>query len=120
HAPWDTIVTASAWVFSRPDGVEAVNVAVLLLFIGLFLYGLRRLPVMYSLYVLPQLALVSMRLQPTPLTSTTRYMLVLFPGFVALALLTRDRPRLHEAWLVISILGLGLLTTLFLQGDFVA
>jgi hypothetical protein len=54
------------------------------------------------LFAAPQL-LVACRLNPTPLTSTARYVLVLFPVFVVLALLF-----------------LGFLTTMFLRNTFVA
>jgi len=50
--------------------------------------------------------------------STARYLLVLFPCFVVLALAGR-RPRFHTGWLLISVLFLGLMTTLFLEGNFV-
>ena len=73
----------------------------------------------YSLYAWPPLLLIATRIQPTPLTSTTRYILVLFPVFVVAVLLT-ERPWLRQAWLIVSTLLLGTLTTIFLQGDFVA
>ena len=119
HLPWETIIAAWNWALERPDVVEMVNLVALVLFGYLFFAGVWRLPASYSLYVLPQLALVSMRLQPTPLTSTTRYMLVLFPAFVVLAMAGRSR-RIHTGWVVLSLLFLGLLTSMFLQGDFVA
>ena len=63
--------------------------------------------------------LIATRIQPTPLTSTMRYVLVLFPIFIVAVLLT-ERPWLRQAWLIVSALLLGALTTIFLQGDFVA
>jgi hypothetical protein len=119
HLPWETVIAAWNWAIERHDAVEMVNLAALLLFACLFFAGIRRLPASYTLYVLPQIMLISARLQPTPLTSTTRYALVLFPVFVVLALAGR-RPRLHAAWVILSLLFLGLLTALFLRGDFVA
>ena len=77
------------------------------------------MPVTYSLYAWPPLLLVATRIQPTPLTSTMRYVLVLFPVFIVAVLLT-ERPWLRQAWLIVSTLLLGALTTIFLQGDFVA
>jgi hypothetical protein len=65
------------------------------------------------------LLLLATRIQPTPLTSTTRYVLVLFPVFVVAALLT-GHPWLRRAWLAASILALGVLATMFLNGHFVA
>ncbi len=62
--------------------------------------------------------LLATRIQPTPLTSTNRYLLVLFPVFVVVALL--PWPRLRLAWGITSILFLGLLLAEFQRGTFVA
>jgi hypothetical protein len=78
-----------------------------------------RLPLSYGLYALPHVVVLSTRILPTPLTSTSRFVLVIFPIFVVLALWGRDE-RFHTAWMVGSTLFLGLLTYLFLIGDFVA
>lgn len=119
HLPWETVIAAWNWAIERPDVVEMINLVALLLFAYLFFAGIWRLPASYTLYVLPHIMLVSVRLQPTPLTSTTRFMLVLFPAFIVLAMAGR-RPRLHTAWVTLSLLFLGLLTALFLEGNFVA
>lgn len=119
HLPWETVIAAWNWAIERPDAVEMINLVMLLFFAFLFFVGIRRLPASYTLYMLPQITLVSARLQPTPLTSTTRYMLVLFPAFIVLAMAGRQ-PRLRTAWVTMSLLFLGLLTALFLEGTFVA
>jgi hypothetical protein len=72
-----------------------------------------------ALYALPHLALLSVRVLPTPLTSTSRYLLIVFPLFVLLALLLGDR-RARWSWAVASLLLLGLLAHAFARGDFVA
>lgn len=117
--PW--VGAALAWdrVVGFHDAVALVNLAALLLFVGLFLAGLRRLPASYSLFAFAQLLLVLCLGRVNPLASTSRYVMVIFPCFVVLALLGRNQ-RLHTAWLVFSLLFLGLLTTLFLQGQFIA
>jgi hypothetical protein len=99
--------------------MQALNLVALLGAAVLLVVGARRMPVAYSLYAWPPLLLIATRIQPTPLTSTTRFILVMFPVFVVAALLT-THPRLQRAWLVISIIFLGALATMFLQGDFVA
>ena len=119
HPPWALVAASVSWIVERGDAMQALNLAVLLGAAALLLVGARRMPLAYSLYAWPPLLLVATRIQPTPLTSTTRYVLVLFPVFVVAALLT-EHPWLRRAWLVISILFLGVLATMFLQGDFVA
>ena len=107
------------WIVEREDGIQALNLAALLGAAILLAVGARRMPLTFSLYAWPPLLLIATRIQPTPLTSTTRYVLVLFPVFVVAALLT-EHPWLLRAWLVISLVLLGALATMFLQGDFVA
>jgi hypothetical protein len=62
--------------------------------------------------------LLATRIQPTPLTSTSRYLLVIFPAFVVLALIPWQRVRL--AWAITSLLFLGILVREFQAGSYVA
>lgn len=119
HPPWALVAASVGWIVEHGDWLQALNLAVLLGAAVLLAIGARRMPVAYSLYAWPPLLLVATRIQPTPLTSTTRYVLVLFPVFVVAALLT-EHPWLRRAWLAISIVLLGALATMFLNGDFVA
>jgi hypothetical protein len=119
HPPWALVAASVGWILEHGDGLQALNLAVLLGAAVLLIVGARRMPLAYSLYAWPPLVLVATRIQPTPLTSTTRYVLVLFPVFVVAALLT-NHPWLQRAWLVVSILLLGVVATAFLNGDFVA
>ena len=119
HPPWAVVAASAGWIVERGDLMQALNLAALLGAAALLVIGARRMPLTYSLYAWPPLLLIATRIQPTPLTSTTRYVLVLFPIFVAAALLT-DRPLLRWAWVIVSVLLLGELATMFLQGDFVA
>ena len=116
--PWDTIVLAWDRVVNAHDAVTLLNVAVLFAFLGLFLAGLRRMPASYSLLALPQLVLILCVGTLDPLESASRYLMVIFPCVVMLALLGRSQ-RFHTAWVALSLLFLGLFTTLFLQGQFI-
>jgi hypothetical protein len=118
HAPWDVIAASWQWAVDRHDPLQAFNLAMLILFGVVSVIGLRRVPVAYSLYAIPQIVLLGTRIQPTPLTSTARYLLVVFPVFVILARV-RDR-RLRLAWGIGSVLFLALLLATFLRGGFVA
>ncbi len=117
-APWDLV--AAAWTRIAQDGdmVTALNLGALVLFIGLLLAGVRRVPVSYSLYAAPSLALIALRSPAFPLMSTMRYVAVLFPCFVVLALFGRSE-RVNTVWIVVSTLLLGLLAMLFIQGEFI-
>jgi hypothetical protein len=119
HPPWAVVGASLGWIVERGDGMQAINLVALLGAAALLAVGARRMPLTYSLYAWPPLLLIATRIQPTPLTSTTRYVLVLFPVFVVAAMLA-DRPWLRRAWLTISLIFLGTLATMFLQGDFVA
>ncbi|HEV8516431.1 MAG TPA: mannosyltransferase family protein [Candidatus Limnocylindrales bacterium] len=119
YPPWEVVEASARWIVERGDAMQLLNLVSLLGAAALLAAGVGRLPLSYLLYAVPQLLLVGSRIQPTPLTSTTRYVLVLFPIFVVLAWLTARRPW-RTAWLVGSTLFLGLLTYRFLIGDFVA
>jgi hypothetical protein len=117
--PWESIWLAWDRLMQLHDLVTLLNLGVLAIFLGLFLAGIRRLPASYSLFVLPQLVLITSRIPNYPLMSAMRYLMVLFPCLVVLALIGRNQ-RFHTAWVLLSALFLGLLTTLFLQGTFIA
>lgn len=119
HAPWDVLGSAASWAIERHDPVEALNVVALLVGVILLAWGIPLLPAAWTLWAAPQLLLIAVRLQPTPLTSTVRYVGILFPLFVVAALLT-GRGRGHDAWVVSSTLLLALLLGFFLHGTFVA
>jgi hypothetical protein len=113
--PWEVLGRAWAWAtdqanagFANIQLMTAFHLFLIGLFVALLAVGLRRLPVVYSLYVAPQLLLLVSGGPATPLASASRYMLAMFPIFVVAGLLGEDR-KFHLAWVVFSLLGLGLL-----------
>jgi hypothetical protein len=119
HPPWEVVDASLRWIIERHDSLQALNLGMLLLFIVLVIAGIRRLPVSYSLLAIPQVVLIAIRIQPTPLTSTARLLEVVFPAFVVIALAMGGRRR-AITWTVLSVLALGALTWLFVIGDWVA
>ena len=119
HAPWEVVDASLRWTIEHHDPLQALNLGMLVLFVGLVLVGIRRLPASYSLLALPQVALIAVRIQPTPLTSTARLLEVVFPAFVVVALGTAGR-RSTVTWGVLSVLALAALTWMFVTGDWVA
>ena len=120
-APWDVLSYAWRWMldpanaaFANIQALTGFHLVMIAIFLALFAVGLRKLPATYSLYVAPQLFLITAGGPATPLASASRYMLAMFPIFVVLGLLGRRR-RFHTSWLVASILGLGLLLISILQ-----
>jgi hypothetical protein len=117
--PWSTVATSWQFVMKTGNIVESCNLVAVLLCAGLLLVGLRRLPVLYSLFALPQFLLDICRTSPLfPLESNARYMLTLFPAFVMLAILLRQR-RAQQLWFAGSGALLGVLLGLFTLGAFV-
>ena len=116
--PWEVVDAAWRWAIERADPLQAPEP-------GppapvrrrCSSSGLRRLPIAYTLYALPQFLLLATRIQPTPLTSTNRYLLVLFPAFVVLAL--HPWPRRPAGLGHHLVLFLGLLLAEFQRGTFV-
>lgn len=119
HPPWEVIDATLAWIARTGDGLQTVNLALLVGAAILLVIGLVRLPIEYSLFAAPHVILAATRILPTPLTSTTRHLMIVFPLFVVLALLG-ERRRPHWTWVIASLLLLGLLAHAFLRGDFVA
>jgi hypothetical protein len=120
HPPWETVAAALDWIASggQSAGIELLNVAALVLFAVVTLLAVRRLPASYSLYAAASILLIAVRLQPIPLTSTTRLLLVVFPVFAALGIAGRHR-RFDLAWTVVSAILLGFAAVTFVRGDFV-
>lgn len=119
HPPWEVVDAALRWAVDRHDALEALNLFALLLFIAAVVAGLRMLPLSYSLLAAPQVALLAVRIQPTPLTSTTRLVEVVFPAFVVFAIWMNGRRR-EVSWTVLSTMLLAALVWLFVKGDWVA
>jgi hypothetical protein len=119
HPPWEVLAASVTWAIDKADPLQALNAAALVGFAVLALLGARRLPASYTLFAASQLLLISIRLQPTPLTSTTRLLLVLFPVYVVLAGFGRRR-WFDRAWLVGSAIGLATLAIGFVRGQFIA
>lgn len=95
--------------------IEPFDLASALLFIGLTIAGLRRLPVLYSLYMAVMLAGVLSKVSEVqPLLSLSRYALVLFPGFVLLA-----RAGWRSGWRHRTIVYLSAALLVFYTGQFV-
>lgn len=117
--PWEVLAASVSWAIEKGDPLQALNATALVGFGGLTLLGARRLPASYTLFAASQILLLAVRLQPTPLTSTTRYLLVLFPVFVVLAVVGRRR-WFDRAWLVGSSTGLAVLASGFVRGQFIA
>jgi hypothetical protein len=94
-----------------PDRVAAVNLqqlAFLVLFAALTVLAWRRFGSPYGLFAALSLAIpLSVPSERWPLLSIPRFGLVVFPFFLALAVLG-DHPRVHTALIVVSAMLLGI------------
>jgi hypothetical protein len=100
-------VPNAAPMHAAAENVEAL--AFLLLFLPLTVIAWRRFGAPYGLFAAVSLAIpLSFPSSRWPLLSLPRFVLVIFPFFLALAALTSGRPRLHTALAACSSLFLGL------------
>ncbi len=113
--PWDRLAEGISWSIERGRPVQSLNAVAWVGFVGLTVAAIRRLPASYWLYCIPQLALMLTQDTVFPLMSTIRYLIVLFPCFVMLAMAGRHA-RFNTAWLVISTLLLGFVASSFVEG----
>ncbi|HYH57729.1 MAG TPA: mannosyltransferase family protein [Thermoleophilaceae bacterium] len=131
-AAWDGVRQLASGsretVYFEPAGGDPFQVAAINVLLFAFLVAgvvavvgaFRRLPRAYGAYALAALALpLSYPVAPQPLMSLPRFMAVLFPLFVWLALVAEARGRtLHVA--SAFALGLGMFTTLFASWEWIA
>jgi Mannosyltransferase (PIG-V) len=115
------------WEVPRPSSAYSIatanliNLAFFLAAALLLWYGARRLPPSYSLFALASLAYpLFFPSKYVPLMSYPRFMLTVFPLYVALALFTRDRPRTHVAVVAGGLVLLVVFTAKFAVFSWVA
>lgn len=123
--PWEAVVSSWDYIVTsmgRPAAlIEALNLLTLVGFAGLALVGMRRLPLAYTLYVVPSVGLLLFReTWFAPLMSVSRYCLVIFPGTMLLALWLAPRPRLAAAWVAVSFAMQLVLFQYWVRWGFVA
>jgi Mannosyltransferase (PIG-V) len=96
------------------------NLAFFVFAVAALIAGSRDLPPSLTLYGLMLIAPAALFGTPqSPLMGTPRYVLVAFPIFIVLGLLSKNRPR-FGAWLVFSALLSLMLSALFVSWRFVA
>ena len=131
-AAWDGIRQLASGsretVYFEPAGGDPFRVAAINLLLFAFLVfaavavvgAFRRLPRAYGAYALAALALpLSYPVGPQPLMSLPRFLAVLFPLFIWLALVSEERGRFVPVASA-SAVGLGLFTTQFAAWEWIA
>ena len=112
QSPTWTTLTSRAVRFGFAE-YETLDVVVTLLAIPLIVYCIAKLPLEYGLFSVIVFALPLFTPSTIhPLMSMPRFVLVLFPLFIGLALLLR-RPLLFGAWMTVSVVMLAILTIQF-------
>ncbi|MBN1640045.1 MAG: hypothetical protein JXA09_02325, partial [Anaerolineae bacterium] len=113
--PWESLWRAAQVLASgRFRLIEPFDLAFALLFLALTVLSFRKLPVMYGLYMASMLfGALSKVSEVQPLLSVSRYVLVLFPGHVLLAMWGE-----RHAWAHRLVLYLSFALWLFYAGQF--
>ncbi len=117
-APWDPILAAFGYAVSHHDPAVLMGGTLFVFFALLTIGGIRRLPASYTLYSVPQMILMTTQQTAWPMMSTIRYLAVLFPCFVVLAVIGR-RDRFNTGWIVVSTMLLGYFAAQFVAGAMV-
>ena len=122
EGPFSGVWLGIAKAFEQTTDLEKWgNVAVALGAIGGSIAMLWRLPLAYGLYALAVLApSLSTPNDVGPLNGTIRYVAVVFPLFLWLALVLESRPRLRWACVAAFVLGLAYCSAAFATWRFVA
>jgi hypothetical protein len=113
--PWTSVASAvETLVAGRSSFQDVVNTLVLFLSLGLIVVSVRKLRPTYWIYTaLSQIIFLMGVVGDEQLHSMMRYVIVLFPNAIALALITRRR------WVHWSVLGASILLQLVLLALFV-
>ena len=120
---WVPIGRALKLIWQRPlmdaaRSITTLNLFILVVFVALFIYGLKRLSSTYSFLLIVFLLTILMTDSPTfPLVSLDRYVLPLFPAFILLAEIGRKRAY-EYAYLAFSGVLLGAQALMFSLGKF--
>ncbi len=120
---WAPIGRALKLIWQRPlmdaaRSITTLNLFILVVFVALFIYGLKRLSSTYSLLLIVFILAILMTDSPTfPLVSLDRYVLPLFPAFILLAEIGRKRAY-EYAYLAFSSVLLGAQALMFGLGKF--
>lgn len=127
--PWAGLVaTVQRWTLPSTATQQHVHMALefssVVVFLVLLALGVRRLRLSYTVYAALYwlTVLISPAIErgyPSPLMSSSRFALSVFPSFILLALLLR-REGAFQTWLTASAMILGLLTAFFAVGGWVA
>lgn len=84
--PWMNFIYAFQAVFRQFLLIDFLNLVVSLLFLGLIVWGWKKIPTEYNLYMAATMLILTVRYVETqPLNSMARYVLTLFPAFFTLA-----------------------------------
>ncbi len=120
---WLPVGRALKLIWQRPlmdaaRSITTLNLLILVVFVVLFVYGLKRLNSTYSFLLIIFILAILMTDSPTfPLVSLDRYVLPLFPAFLLLAQLGAKKAY-EYAYLAFSGVLLGAMALIFSLGKF--
>jgi hypothetical protein len=120
--PWEALADSAAHIARTGDPIETLNLVSLVGFTLLAMVVWRTRAAGEAAYVTASLLVLSSRelANLSPLMSVSRYVIVLFPCFIAAATVLERRPALAAAILVIGAYVQVLLFTHFVRWGFVA
>lgn len=112
--PWETYWYAIRTILTgNATFIDALNWAVITLFLILLIWAWKKIPIEYNLYTVFSILIILVRIVETqPLISVSRYSLMLFPSFYILGL-AGENP-----WLRRAIVYGSILLNLYLSGQF--
>jgi hypothetical protein len=120
--PWTVVIDViRRMVQGEANFIEYTGFAALMIILALSLLSIRRLPVMYHLYLWPTLGFILLRYYPQYLLNgTMRYVLDFFPIFITAGMLLATRPRWRLAWVSAGLFLQMWLLFLFAQWMWIA
>lgn len=97
--------------------IAVLELVSFIFYLILSVYTLKKIRISYGIFMITLLLMVSFT---GTLAGTPRYILHLFPGFLAMALLVKDRSLFKKIVIIVCVLAGFILTALFTRGYFVS
>ena len=119
--PWGTVADSLGYIGRTGNPVEILNFFMMALCIVLTIVAVRTLPLIYSMYVIPNLLLLACSENLlSPYESVARYTLVLFPCWIVLARWFATKLWIGASWIFLGVALQIILFVFWLHFGFVA
>ena len=119
--PWQVLSTGINWIAARGDGTELLNLVAILGVALACVLGAGYLRLSYLVFMAEQVLFAMTHVSmASPLASSSRYMLTVFPAFLLLGRVGSTSQRVNQAIVIVFFVLQGIFLWRFVTGEWVA